>query len=55
MVAANPSYCSTLLNEELQSMVVIALAFNLKTEKEEEFRLLIKADAPNSFAGGILG
>lgn len=53
--AVNPSYSSKLLNEELQSTVVIVLAFNLKTEKEEEFRLPIKADAPNSSAGGILG
>lgn len=48
--AVNPSYCSKLLNEELQSMVVIVLAFNFKTEKGEEFRLWIKADAPNSSA-----
>lgn len=53
--AVNPSYCSKLLNEELQSMAGIAFAFNLKAEKEEEFRLLIKADALNSSAGGILG
>lgn len=50
MEAVNPSYCSKLLNEELQSMVVIVLAFNFKTEKGEEFRLWIKADAPNSSA-----
>lgn len=55
MEAVNPSNCSKLLNEGLQSMVVIVLAFNPKSEKEEEFRLWIKADAPDSSAGGILG
>lgn len=55
MGAINPSYCSKLLNEELQSVVAIALDFNLKTKKEDKFRLLIKADAPNSSAGDILG
>lgn len=36
-------------------MFVIVPAFNLKTEEEEEFRLQIEADAPNSSTGGILG